>query len=144
MAEILREGDPPVRLEWLILVDAAEVVNGKLYVLGGGWDRLTITSDFPVTHPSAMAVSFEVSWNETNAPNVYEIVVTDEDSQGEVARVDGHFEVGRPVGIPAGQSQRFQFATNFLLPFERPGVYEVIVRVAGEDVGRTHFQVIAG
>ena len=36
--------DANTSIEWLILADAAEVVGGKLYVMGGGWDRLTVHS----------------------------------------------------------------------------------------------------
>ena len=32
-------GSPEI--EWLILADEAELVNGKLYMMGGGWDRIT-------------------------------------------------------------------------------------------------------
>ena len=36
--------DATTSIEWLILADAAEVVGGKLYLMGGGWDRLTVNS----------------------------------------------------------------------------------------------------
>jgi len=33
-----------MQLDFLILADRAEAVNGKLYLLGGAWDRLGLTS----------------------------------------------------------------------------------------------------
>ncbi len=35
-------------VEWLILADAAQVNGNKLYLLEGGWDRLTITRPLPL------------------------------------------------------------------------------------------------
>jgi len=36
-----------MEVEWLILADAAQVVGNKLYLMGGGWDKLTINNVFP-------------------------------------------------------------------------------------------------
>ena len=53
------------RVEWLILADEAEVVNGKLYMMGGGWDRLTAQS-LPWGQHMAIAVAIRVPWMDTN------------------------------------------------------------------------------
>jgi hypothetical protein len=31
-----------IGLDYLLVADGAQVVGGKLYLLGGGWDRLTV------------------------------------------------------------------------------------------------------
>ena len=51
---------PPeqTRIEWLIPAEHAEVLNGKLYLMGGGWDRLTITTGFPFEHRCALGIAF--------------------------------------------------------------------------------------
>lgn len=132
-----------VHPEWIILADAAEVVNSKLYLLGGGWDRLVINTGFPAQHRLAVALSFSVPWNETNIRHQFEVEVQDEDARS-LLKAGGHFEVGRPPGIPVGQAQRFQLALNATLQFERPGTFVVIPRVEGEEVGRANFSVLAG
>ena len=44
-----------MEIEWLILADAAQVTGNKLYLLGGGWDRLNVNRDFPVNQHCAIA-----------------------------------------------------------------------------------------
>ena len=132
-----------MKLEWLIVADAAQIADGKLYLLGGGWTVLTVNTGFPVVKPLAVAVAFSVPWEETNQRQKVEIEIADEDGQT-LARLDGAVEVGRPPGIPHGQDQRVQVPLEALLQFPRPGTYVVMVRIDGEEVGRTTFNVIPG
>lgn len=129
--------------EWIILADAAEVVNKKLYIMGGGWDRLTINHDFPVRQVVAVAVSFSVGWDETNERHPMEVLIQDDDGK-QLARINGEIEAGRPAGITPGQPQRIQLAVKVPLRFEREGLYTVTARIADEDVGRTAFTVVPG
>lgn len=131
-----------MEIEWFILADAAQVSTNKLYLLGGGWDRLIITRPFPVTHQMAVAAAFKVSWNETNQKHDFEIQVADADG-AEVAKIAGQFEVGRPPGIPPGQDQRTQIAVNLGLPLKHPGTYEVVARLNGEESRSFPFNVVS-
>ncbi|MBI4287625.1 MAG: hypothetical protein HY671_04240 [Chloroflexi bacterium] len=137
-----------MEVEWLILADAAEVVGNKLYLLGGGWDRLTVNTGFPVDQRCAIALSVRVPWNETNQKHVFEVEVTSEDPQTEqpksLLKVGGQFEVGRPPGIPQGQEQRIQLAINMSLRLESPGTKIIVARVEGQEMRRVHFNVAPG
>ena len=130
-------------VDWIILADAAEVVNNKLYLIGGGWDALTINAPLPVVHPCAVAVAFRVPWDETNRRHGVEVLVADQDGN-ELARIAGQIEVGRPAGIPLGQAQRVQMAAQLGLPLDRPGDYRVVVRIGGEEARAVTFQVVPG
>ena len=129
-------------VEWLILADAAQVTSHKLYLLGGGWDRLTIARPLPVTHQMAVAAAFRVSWNETNHKHDFEIEVADADGLT-VIKLGGQFEVGRPPGITPGQDQRTQIALNMGLPLKRLGTYVVVARLDGEEQRSFPFNVVA-
>lgn len=131
-----------MQIEWIILADSAQVVDGKLYVLGGGWKTLTVTSDFPVVHQMGLALSFEVPWGETNMPQTSRIAIQTADGR-EIMKIDVQFEVGRPPGVPAGP-QRFQFAANFGLQFEEPGTYVIVGSVEGQEDRRVDFHVVPG
>ena len=137
-----------MEVEWLILADSAEVVGNKLYLLGGGWDRLTVNTGFPIDQRCAIAVSVRVPWNETNQKHVFEVEVMSEDPQTEepksLVKVNGQFEVGRPPGIPQGQEQRIQLAINMGLRLETPGTKVIIARIEGQEMRRVHFNVIPG
>ena len=137
-----------MEVEWLILADAAQVVGNKLYLLGGGWDRLTVNSGFPVNRPCAVALSVKIPWNETNQKHSVEVSVVAEDSVTEVpktlVKVPGQFEVGRPPGIPPGQDQRIQLAINMNLKLETSGTFRIIARIEDQDLRETHFNVVPG
>jgi hypothetical protein len=90
----------------LLLADFAEAINGKLYVMGGGW---SITGPSP--GPMALAVKIEVPWTEANKKHKLELVLVDSDGKpvlnaleqgGEPIQAVGDFEVGRPPGLMPG------------------------------------------
>lgn len=70
-----------MKLEWLILADSAQVIGNKLYLLGGGWDRVTINKGFPALHPMAVALSFRVPWEETNRKHKFEVEIVTADGK---------------------------------------------------------------
>jgi len=110
---------------------------------GGGWDTLTVNSGFPVDQLCGIAVSVLVPWNATNERHSFEIEVVTGDG-AKVANIGGQFEVGRPPGILAGQDQRWQFAGNIGLRFDRDGTYKIIARLDGDDAAQSAFRVIPG
>lgn len=132
-----------ISIEWLIIADYAEVIGDKLYLQGGGWNRLTVNSDFPVDRLIGLAVSFDVPWEDTNERHSVQVELTTADG-GSLGKMDGQFEVGRPVGVPAGQAQRTQLALNLPLKIGGPGTFVVVGRVDGEELRRVHFNVVPG
>ncbi len=137
-----------MEIEWLILADSAQVVNNKLYLLGGGWDSIRVQRAFPVNQNLSIAVGIKVPWNNTNQKHQFEVEILAEDIQTEeprsLAKMTGQFEVGRPPGIPAGQDQRIQIAMNIVLPLEAPGTKNIVARINGTEARRTQFRVIDG
>ena len=88
----------------MMLCDAAQVSDGKLYVLGGGW---SMTGPDPV--PSAIALKIDVGWHEAESAHHWELFLEDADGRpvlvetpdGEhPVEVRGEFTVGRPPGSP--------------------------------------------
>jgi hypothetical protein len=100
----------------LMLCDSAQVADGKLYILGGGW---SMTGPDPV--PSAIALKIDVGWHEAEIAHHWELYLEDADGQpvmvetpeGEHAvEVRGEFTVGRPPGIPEGSPIDVALAVN--------------------------------
>lgn len=100
----------------LMLADSAQAVNGKLYILGGGW---TVIGPNPV--PSAIAVQVLVPWDLTNAKHKMRLELLDTDGKpvtldtpvGEQPIViENEFEVGRPPGTKPGTPLDISFAIN--------------------------------
>ena len=130
-------------VKWLILADYAEVVGSKLYLMGGGWDILTVNSGFPIKHRCAVAASFRVPWNETNQRHNTEVEIATQDGRI-LAKAGGQFEVGRPAGMPPGQDQRWQLALNVEMGIDQPGTFVIIARVEGQEMARSHFTIVPG
>jgi hypothetical protein len=128
-----------VNVEWLMIADAAQLVGGKLYVLGGGWDVLIVTSPFPYRRRFALAASFKVPWMDTNTPHQVELKILDQDQTKVLFQISGALEVGRPLGIPAGQEQRAQMAVDVDLQFEGPGTYVAVASIGGDGGDERHY-----
>jgi hypothetical protein len=118
--------------EFLILAEAAEATNGKIYVLGGGIDRHYVQKDWkePIQLRADIAVGILVDWNETNNRHGLAIRIVDEDDK-EIAKVDGEFETGRPPGAKLGQQLRNLIAIRGPFPLPRPGAYKVVLELDG-------------
>lgn len=130
-----------VTAEWIILADHAEVINNKLYLMGGGWDSLTVPA-VPHEYRLALAVAFSVPWNETNRQHNIEIEVSDQDGAS-LVKIEGQIEVGRPPGIPVGHTQRIQMGVSLGTTLKSLGTYEVSAGVQGGERRRTTFNVVA-
>lgn len=101
----------------MLLADAAQSVNGKLYILGGGW---SITGPDPTV--SALAIKMDVPWDEANRPHQLKLELMDSDGRpflvptpmGEQPlTIGGSFEVGRPAGLKPGTPLDVSAAFNF-------------------------------
>ena len=132
-----------MKVEWLILADAAQVVGNKLYLLGGGWDTLFVNSAFPVARRCAVAASFQVPWDETNVKhNVLIEILTDDGV--EVGKIEAQIEVGRAPGVTPGVDQRAQIAADLSIEFQAAGTFSIVASIEGEIQQRTSFRVLAG
>ena len=108
---------PQPQVEYLILADAVEALNGKLYMMGGGWDSVFVRDPSrPV--PLSFACGVEVPWNSTDDDHTLSIVIRNPDG-GEVAPpLTVTFRTGRPSTLEHGASIHIPFAVKgeFLLP----------------------------
>jgi Family of unknown function (DUF6941) len=101
----------------MLLADAAQAVNGKLYILGGGWP---ITGPDP--NPSALALKIEVPWDQANRRHSFALTLLTADGHPVTVptpegdrpiEVTGQFEVGRPPGLTPGTPLDQTLALNF-------------------------------
>jgi hypothetical protein len=101
----------------MLLCDAAQVADGKLYILGGGWSLIG-----PDPAPSAVALKIDVDWNEAEPVHHWELFLLDEDGAPAMAEtpmgpapieVRGDFQVTRPGSVPAGSPIDVALAVNF-------------------------------
>lgn len=132
-----------MNVEWLIMGDFAQVVGNKLYLMGGGWDQLTVNTGFPVRQALGIAFSVIVPWNETNQESRFQIELLTDDGAS-LVKVEGGFNVGRPPTHPPGQVQRMQLASNLTVELKNPGTYSIVARLQEQEEARIHFNVVPG
>lgn len=122
----------------MMVADRAEAVNGKLYVLGGGWDRITIPQ-LPGNANFDVALGVMVGYIETNERHEFALTLEDDDNKVVLGPVNGHVELGRPAGLRPGQAQRFIVAVRGPFPLPAAGTYHWVVSLDGRRAGSTTF-----
>lgn len=130
----------------MLLCDYAEELNGKLYIMGGGWSRLT--RFMPVAN-MALAIKVEVPWDRANIQHNIKALLVNEDGEPvslgdppQQIQVEGGLEVGRPPGLRAGTPIDATLALRFNgLPLE-VGVYEWRFQIDNRDQASVRFEVI--
>ncbi len=133
---------------FILLADNAQAVNGKLYILGGGWSA---TSAIPPS-PMAIVILVKVPWGETNKKHICNLSLEDADGgpvlvptpMGDQPLVlKAEFEVGRPAGIPPGFDLDVPIAVNLQpIPSIKPAaiyVWKLAIDGQTDDQWRATF-----
>ena len=126
-----------------LLADHAEAVKGKLYLTGGGWDRLTLAS-LPSRHPHlSIAISIRVPWQSTNGEHNLSVTLEDEDGGGVLPPFESRFEVGRPAGVRRGSDITVLLALSMNnIEFKEEGAYVFVLKINGSEEARAPITVI--
>lgn len=121
----------------ILLADAAQAAEGKLFVLGGGWSIIG-----PDPTPMALAIKIEVPWDQANQQHQCRLELLDSDGQpvlvdtGEGEQpifIEAGFEVGRPPGVKPGTPIDLPLAINIPpFPLEAGGRYEWRLSIDGQ------------
>jgi hypothetical protein len=132
-------------IEYLLLADHAEAVNGKLYVMGAGWTNVSrpprpAPDAMPITH-FGVGVSVLVPWTQTNNRHHLIVRIESEDGEPVLGRVEADLEVGRPPGLRHGSDQRAVLALNVDMTFPAPGGYRIVAEL-GDQTKTASFQVM--
>jgi hypothetical protein len=123
-------------IEYLFLADHAESLNGKLYVMGGGWDQLT-TPDLSGPVRLSIACGVQVPWNETDDDHTLSLVVEDSDGNPVAPALQVGIKTGRSPTMVRGSSAHVTFAVQAALPFPGPGTFVAVATVDDRvDSGR--------
>jgi hypothetical protein len=131
-----------MEIDFLLVADRAEVVNGKLYTMGAAWDRIGV-ADFSKAMPLSVAVGVLVPWTATNQPHTLTLTLRDADGVPVEFRVEANFVTGRPPFLN-GEVQRVLLAiptASVVLP--GPGNYVLAAAVDGAEMKVVRFGATA-
>lgn len=131
-----------VSIEFLMLNDHAEVISGKLYMMGGGYDRTYIGD---VKNPLALStvVGVLVTWNMTNRPHSVKLRIKTEDGRMLGQEVQGNLNVGRSVQAISGQMFRVMAVINFTLTLPLLCAYRIIAALDNGESRATTFYAVS-
>lgn len=129
----------------MLLCDYAEEVNGKLYIMGGGWSRI-FTPGIPSN--MALAIKLSVPWNEANRPHNIAVRLVDEnresvrDQEGNDIGLAGKVEMGRPPGLKPGSNLDMALALRFDGLILESGTYVWEFLIGDDVLESTIFDVV--
>jgi hypothetical protein len=128
-------------IDFLILADSAEAINGKLYMLGGGWDRLSVANyEQPVVINFALGML--VPWTSANENLPIRLFIEQADGRPLEPRADGSINVGRPPVARPGQSFRVVVAVKGAFRLPGAGAYRVVAQIADSQEKRVAFEAL--
>ncbi len=116
--------------DFLLTADFAEVVNGKLYLMGGGWSQ-SMPSQFPAQMQMGVAAGFRVPFLESNRPHHIMLELRNGDGQS-LMKIEGDLETGRPPGA-RGESILVPLAINGNIQVTAPTALELVASVDGHS-----------
>ena len=128
-----------IQLSSILLAERAQVSDGKLYVMGGGFDCVRHT--LPVGLDASLALILEVPWGLLETP--YRVQLELADADGVVAGFRKGFELASSP--PERWRQGVPLTVPLVFPvraeLDEPGRYAVRCLIEGEERGRVAFEV---
>jgi hypothetical protein len=136
-----------MELTTAMLADGAHQIppgSGKLYILGGQWDRLMVPN-FPAQHPTmAVVLVIKVEYSEALDSHQLDIELT-LDGQPMGVRASAQMVTGHAPGQARGAPSFVPLALAFNnLVFETAGRYEWVITVDENELGRLPIEVAQG
>lgn len=126
-----------------LLADSVQASRGKLFVLGGGWDVLTVRS-LPARHPSmGIGLRVRVPWGWPGEVVRLDVELQDQDGKSVLpGSLSAPVTVRRPDHLPEGQDVTLVRALTFTnVIFRTEGAYSFVVSIDGEVRERLRFLV---
>lgn len=125
-----------------MLADAAQVQSGKLFVLGGGFDTISVKS-LPATHRNlSIAMVAEVGPEDRQRDLELHISLIDEDGQSVGVEAKGMLRVGAPPNLPPGSPSVVPIVSPFHnINFAEAKGYVFVVSLDGQELARIRFRI---
>jgi hypothetical protein len=125
-----------------MLADAAQVQSGKLFILGGGFDTISVRS-LPATHRNlSIAMVAEVGPEDRQRDLELHISLIDEDGQAVGVEAKGMLRVGAPPNLPPGSPSVVPIVSPFHnISFAEAKGYTFVVSLDDQELARIRFRV---
>ena len=125
-------------IEFMFLADRAEAINGKLYVMGGCWDRVEVAG-LPMTYPLAIALRVVVATDDPLEEHVLNLDIT---GPGEARLATRGIRFTRQSAPVPGGSQGIVIGAPTVAFLTESGHFEIGASVDGGRRATTGFDVV--
>lgn len=135
-----------MQVDVLMLANSAELRDGLLYVLGGGWTRCwpDAGQSYPLDRMIVAAFAIRVEYGETNEEHRFSLEIRDPDEMViGPGQAEGGFTVGRDATLTPGMSQVVQMAGTLSVKLPSPGIYSVVLSIDGREERRIAFEALS-
>lgn len=141
------EFNPPAFHAIVLMADAVQVSDGKLFILGGGLGIIG-----PNPQHISVAVRIAVPWDQANVKHNWRLDLVDEDGHAvainnKPVTLAGQFEAGRPAGMAPGTPLWVPLGINFgavPLPKGRRYTWQLSINDATAETWNATFSVRKG
>lgn len=132
-----------MKLTSAMLCDAAQVQSGKLFVLGGGFDTISVKS-LPATQRNlSLAMVAEIGQEDRQRDLELHIALMDEDGKAMGVEAKGMLRVGAPPNLPPGSPSVVPIVSPFYnIAFPEAKGYVFVVSFEDEELARLRFRVV--
>ena len=132
-----------MKLTSAMLADAAQVQSGKLFVLGGGFDTISVRQ-LPATHRSVfLAMVAEVGPDERQQDLELVVQLVDEDGAELGVTAKGKLRVGAPPNLPPGSPSIVPIVSPFHnITFAEAKGYAFVISMNATELARVKFRVV--
>lgn len=126
-----------MKVQAATLADHAEVINGKLYLMGGAFDTIYART-LPAVHRKLHVVLvLEVGPAERQRDLRLDVRLIDEDGREVGPQGEGNLRVGAPPGLKPGQPSVVPIQMQYEnVEFPTDGLYSFTVTLDGEEIAR--------
>ena len=113
---------PTSEIEFMLLADRAEAINGKLYIMGGGWERITL-AELPVARTMGLAISVVIPLDMTRPDHRLELSIEGPDDPQIISSSTIGFARESP---PQHKRGRAIFGIEITAGLRAPGAHRLI------------------
>ncbi len=126
-------------IDFLLTADFAEVVQGKVYLMGAGWDKFAPPA-YPAVMRIGLAAGIRVPYLESNVPHHLSVTLRSGDGE-DLFKIEGDLETGRPPGS-RGESVLVPLAVNAQVNVSAPQLMELVAEVDGRSTRRISIRAV--
>ncbi len=123
-----------MNIDFVLIADAVDSVNNKLFVMGGCWETVTASS-FPASVKIGIGTHVFLSPADVGGHSI-EIKFADETGTDIAPPIKGQIQILPPI-----QTRGASIAINHLLTLPRAGTYSVQVMVDDQRAEPVRFEV---